>query len=77
MQILHEWCQQQLDEKHVEPNSVFGQCVNYILRRQEQLTVFLREPGVPLDNKVCEQALQHRKNVMCFKTQNITRVGDA
>jgi hypothetical protein len=51
-----------------------------MLRHWEQLTRFLRVPGAPLDNNVCERALKkailHRKNALFFKTQNGARVGD-
>ena len=42
--------------------------------------MFLREPGAPLDNNVCERALKkailHRKNSLFYKTRNGARVGD-
>jgi hypothetical protein len=44
------------------------------------LTLFLRQPGAPLDNNICERALKmailHRKNSLSYKTQNGARVGD-
>jgi hypothetical protein len=44
------------------------------------LTLFLRVPGVPLDNNITEQALKrailHRKNALFYKTLNGARVGD-
>lgn len=44
------------------------------------LTLFLRQPGAPLDNNLCERALKkailHRKNALFDKTQNGARVGD-
>ena len=46
----------------------------------EKLTLFLREPGAPLDNNLCERALKrailHRKNALFYRTQNGARVGD-
>jgi len=46
----------------------------------QALTLFLREPGAPLDNNLCERALKkailHRKNALFYKTQNGARVGD-
>ena len=80
METLHRWLQRQFDEKLVEPNSALGQSIHYMLRHWEQLTLFLREPGAPLDNNLCERALKkailHRKNALFFKTQNGARVGD-
>ena len=44
------------------------------------LTLFLREPGAPLDNNLCEQALKkailHRKNALFYKTKHGAYVGD-
>ena len=45
-----------------------------------ELTLFLRQPGAPLDNNICEQALKkailHRKNAYFYKTENGAHVGD-
>jgi len=63
---LEGWLEAQLEEKKVEPNSSLGGAINYTLNRWEELTLFLREPGAPLDNNVCERALKkailHRRN---------------
>ena len=80
MDDLHEWMEEQLKEKHVEPNSSMGKAITYMKSRWEELTRFLTIPGAPLDNNLCERALklaiQHRKNSYFFKTQNGARVGD-
>jgi hypothetical protein len=80
MDNLHVWLQRQLSEKLVEPNSALGEAINYLLKRWEPLTLFLRKAGAPLDNNLCERALKkailHRKNSMFFKTRNGARVGD-
>jgi transposase len=80
MDALHKWMKAQLNEKKVEPNSGLGMAINYMLKRWDPLTLFLREPGVPLDNNICERALKmailHRKNSLFYKTQNGARVGD-
>jgi len=51
-----------------------------MLNHWEALTLFLRRPGAPLDNNVCERALKkailHRKNAYFYKTPNGARVGD-
>jgi transposase len=51
-----------------------------MLRHWEALTLFLRRPGAPLDNNICEQALKkailHRKNAYFYKTRNGARIGD-
>lgn len=81
MKELHEWLTEQLEEKKVEPNSGLGNAINYMLKRWDRLTLFLRKPGAPLDNNICERALKkailHRKNALFYKTENGARVGDA
>ena len=51
-----------------------------MLKRWEKLTLFLRVPGAPLDNNICERALKkailHRKNALFYKSTNGARVGD-
>lgn len=80
MDDLQTWLQRQFDEKLVEPNSALGEAINYLLKRWELLTLFLRKAGAPLDNNICERALKkailHRKNSMFYKTRNGARVGD-
>jgi hypothetical protein len=77
---LKEWLQRQFDEKLVEPNSALGEAINYLLKRWDSLTLFLRKAGAPLDNNLCERALKkailHRKNALFYKTRNGARVGD-
>jgi len=80
MDDLHSWLQHQFDEKRVEPNSALGDAIQYLLKRWELLTLFLRKAGAPLDNNICERALKkailHRRNSMFYKTGNGSRVGD-
>ena len=58
MKELHTWLGQQFEERLVEPNSSLGQAISYLLKHWEKLTLFLREPGAPLDNNITEQALK-------------------
>jgi transposase len=80
MAELRGWMTQQLDDHQVEPNSGLGQAMRYMLKHWEKLTLFLHQPGVPLDNNLCERALKkailHRKNAYFYKTANGARVGD-
>jgi hypothetical protein len=66
MAELESWLRQQLDEHRVEPNSGLGSAIAYMLKHWAKLTLFLRVPGAPLDNNICERALKkailHRKN---------------
>lgn len=80
MDDLENWCHTQLDEQIVEPNSNLGKAIRYMIRHWDALTLFLEQPGAPLDNNICERALKkailHRKNSMFYKTQHGARVGD-
>jgi hypothetical protein len=80
MAALETWLRQQLDDHLVEPNSGLGAAITYMLKHWAKLTLFLRVPGAPLDNNVCERALKkvilHRKNALFYKTLNGARVGD-
>jgi len=80
MQALEGWLHEQLDENKVEPNSSMGEAISYMLAHWEPLTRFLRVPGAPLDNNICERALKrailHRKNCLFYKTQHGAFVGD-
>jgi hypothetical protein len=77
---LHAWLHRQLDDRLVEPNSSLGTAISYMLKHWERLTLFLRVPGAPLDNNICEQALKrailHRKNALFYKTSRGAHVGD-
>jgi hypothetical protein len=35
-----------------------GEAINYLLKRWDSLTLFLRKAGAPLDNNLCERALK-------------------
>jgi transposase len=80
MERLKEWLQKQLSERRVEPNSSMGKAITYMLKHWEPLTLFLRIPGAPLDNNLCEQVLKrailHRKNSLFFKTDHGAYIGD-
>lgn len=80
METLKEWFDVQFEEKKVEPNSGLGQAIKYMLNHWNELTLFLRQPGAPLDNNICERALKkailNRKNALFYKTERGARVGD-
>jgi transposase len=80
MEKLRVWCTRQFEDRLVEPNSGLGQAITYLLRHWEKLTLFLRQPGAPLDNNIVERALKkaivHRKNSLFYKTMNGAHVGD-
>ncbi|HUV67842.1 MAG TPA: IS66 family transposase [Sedimentisphaerales bacterium] len=80
MTDLKIWLDEQIEQRKVEPNSSLGEAIGYMLRHWQELTLFLRQPGAPLDNNVCERALKkailHRKNSYFYKSQNGAHVGD-
>jgi transposase len=80
MEELKRWFAEQFEQRKVEPNSGLGEAITYMLTHWDKLTLFLRQPGAPLDNNICERALKkailHRKNAYFYKTQNGARVGD-
>jgi len=80
MRGLQWWLYEQIEHRKIEPNSTLGGAVKYMRKHWEKLTLFLRVPGAPLDNNVCERILKkailHRKNAMFFKTQNGANVSD-
>jgi transposase len=80
MEDLRIWLVGQIDERRVEPNSALGKAMSYLLRHWEKLTLFLRVPGAPLDNNICERALKkairHRRNSLFYKTLHGAHVGD-
>ena len=73
MEELKRWLSRQFEERRVEPNSGLGEAISYMLRHWEKLTLFLRKPGAPLDNNICERALKlailHRKNALFVSAQ--------
>jgi transposase len=80
MEKLRAWANDQIEGKQVEPNSSLGKAIRYMLKRWEQLTLFLRVPGAPIDNNIVERALKrailHRKNSLFYKTLTGASVGD-
>jgi transposase len=80
MDNLHHWLSEQFDRKNVEQNSSLGKAISYMLNHWQQFTLFLRVPGAPLDNNICERALKmairHRRNSLFYKTPKGAHVGD-
>jgi transposase len=80
MKGLHAWMEAQLAEHKTEPNSGLGKAISYLLNHWPKLTLFLRQPGAPIDNNIVERALKkailNRKNALFYKTLNGAGVGD-
>lgn len=77
---MKSWIEAQFDEKRVEPNSGLGQAFNYLLKRWEPLTAFLRVSGAPIDNNICERAvkmaIRYRNASLFYKSERGAMVGD-
>ena len=52
MDSLKQWMEEKLESKQIEPNGSLGEAFDYLLKRWELLTLFLRQPGAPLDNNL-------------------------
>lgn len=80
MDRLREWMDRQFEERLVEPNSSLGEAIEYMTERWDELTMFLRLPGAPLDNNAVERrlklAIRHRSNSLFYKSQNGADTGD-
>jgi transposase len=80
MSQLHAFMTEELANKRAEPNSGLGKAYQYMLKRWDKLTLFLRVPGAPLENNICERALKmaicHRRNSLFYRTQHGATVGD-
>ena len=80
MEKLRRWSILQVCRGKVEPNGELGGALRYYLKHYEKLTLFLRVPGVPLDNSAVEALLKvpilNRKNAYFYKTQFGALVGD-
>ena len=80
MDDLKKWFKVQFAEKRIEPNSSLGQAIKYMQKHWDELTLFLRVAGAPLDNNICERAIKkailQRKNSLFFKTEKGAKVSD-
>lgn len=80
MDALRSWLDTQFKDKLVEPNSGLGKAITYMIKHWNELTQFLRVPGAPLDNNICEQSLKrcimHRKNSLFYRTEHGAYIGD-
>jgi transposase len=80
MDEIHKGMNALLADKRIEPNSGLGEAFGYFLKRWDKFTLFLREPGAPLDNNICERALKmaikHRNASLFYRSERGARVGD-
>jgi len=80
MKELPEWMKAQFTEHRTEPNSGLGKAISYFLNHWTKLTLFLSQPGSPIDNNIVERALKkailNRRNAFFYKTLNGAHTGD-
>jgi hypothetical protein len=80
MDDLKAWMEALLAAHKVEPNSGLGDAISYMIKHWPRLTLFLQQPGAPIDNTAVERSLKkaicHRKNSLFYKTLNGAHVGD-
>jgi Transposase IS66 family len=56
MKELQKWMEAQLAEDKTEPNSGLGKAISYLLKHWAKLTLFLSQPGSPIDNNAATAA---------------------
>ena len=80
LENLRRWALKKLYLKKIEPNEELGSALKYFFKHYNELTLFLRMPGVPLDNNALERILKtpilNRKNSYFYKTEYGAMVGD-
>lgn len=80
MNQLKKWLDKMILRNKVEENSTLGGAIEYMRKHWDRLTLFLRVPGVPLDNNSVERVLKtavlHRKNALFYQTTKGADVGD-
>ena len=80
MKELQQWMKAQLVEHRTEPNSGLGKAISYLLNHWTKLTLFLSQPGSPIDNNLVERALKkailNRRNALFYKTLKGAHTGD-
>lgn len=80
MEMIKNYCDALIQQKEIEPNSSMGKAIAYLNNHWEELTLFLRTPGVPLDNNSTERLLKravlNRKNAYFYRNETGAKIGD-
>ncbi len=80
MQNIKNYCDDLLKRKEIEPNSSMGKAIASLNNHWEELTLFLRIPGVPIDNNATErlikQSVRNRKNAYFYRNETGAKIGD-
>lgn len=80
MKQIKEYCDLLIEQKEIEPNSGMGKAIAYLNNHWTGLTLFLRVPGVPLDNndteRLLKRAVLNRKNAYFYRNETGAKIGD-
>lgn len=80
IQCIKDYCDTLIEQKEVEPNSSMGKAIAYLNNHWEGLTLFLRMPGVPIDNNATERLIKrsvlNRKNAYFYRNETGAKIGD-
>lgn len=80
LERLRRWGIKKIYTQKIEPNEELGDAFKYYFKHYPELTLFLRLPGVPIDNTIAERLLKtiilNRKNSYFYKTMMGAFVGD-
>jgi hypothetical protein len=80
MQQIKNYCKHLIEQREIEPNSSMGKAIAYLNNHWEELTLFLRMPGVPIDNNATERLLKrsvlNRKNAYFYRNETGAKIGD-
>lgn len=74
MQSIKQWCQSYMDSDQSEHHGNLGKACAYFLNHFEELVMFCKMPGAPIDNNLMEEGLKvpirTRKSSFFYKTKN-------
>lgn len=80
MEKIKNYCDALIEQKEIEPNSSMGKAIAYLNNHWGGLTLFLRMPGVPIDNNATERLLKravlNRKNAYFYRNETGAKIGD-
>ncbi|MBC7428414.1 MAG: transposase [Bacteriovorax sp.] len=80
MDVLKAWCENIIQNKEVETNSILSTEIMYLLTHLDGLTSFLSIEGTELDNNQLERkhrlSVLNRKNWLFYKTELGALIGD-
>lgn len=80
MEQIKSYGNKLIETKEIEPNSSMGKAIGYFNNHFEKLTLFLREPGVPLtnndDERLLKRSVLNRKNAYFYRNENGAKIGD-